>query len=106
MRIWVRMLAFHETGTIREVEIPDGVIAEHVLSAVFAHGQNDVQSVAGRCSVSVGDVIDYGGRHYIVAPVGFRELSRGELASYEATARGERFGFYDRLFQTAEVSNV
>ena len=66
--------------TISEQEW-DGEIKD-VLEAVFRNGQNDVQPVEGRPSVSTGDTIsiaDHPGRgRWRVMPVGFRPLDHGE----------------------------
>ncbi len=59
----------------------DGEI-EDVLEAVFLNGQNDVQPVEGRPSVSTGDTIHIadhpGSGSWRVMPVGFRPLDHGE----------------------------
>ena len=76
----------------REVELPVGwtLTFDEVRSdldlaeVVFHYGQNEVQPVKDRYSVSVGDVIFLGKKTYAVASVGFVELDfelYGELLS-------------------------
>lgn len=101
MNIRVRMLAFHEVGTFREVNIPghetfDATQIE-LLNLTYYYGQNENQSVAGRCSLSVGDVIELKDKYIIIRPTGFAELTAEELAAYEAIPRRDRgFSEYAR----------
>ena len=93
MEVVVRMLANDHGETHRVVKItpapsqeaPD----EEVLELVFRNGQNDFQPVAATCSVSVGDVIEYGGFH-VVQPMGFAEISLEDLEEYTALPIEER----------------
>lgn len=92
MIIRVRLLAFRETGTIREVTIPDAEMTGDVaakLERVFYWGQNDFQPLPC-CSVSVGDVAELDGRYYICRPAGWAEISQAELTAYEALSRRDR----------------
>jgi hypothetical protein len=71
----VEMVAFME-GQIRPVDIPaHDLTGDPVLdlSAVYHYGQNDIQPKQF-CSVSVGDIIRYQGRRYVVEPFGFAEV--------------------------------
>ena len=86
MKIPVHMLAFMN-GEIREVTLENEVS----LDEVFRLGQNEFQPVPGRCSVSVGDVIEMGGKYHIVEPVGFREMPPEEFALYKAMDRDKRY---------------
>lgn len=81
----------------REVELPTfdviqsemGLVGKKlscldIAEAVFHYGQNEVQPVKDRYSVSVGDVILLNKKTYAVASVGFVELDfelYGELLS-------------------------
>ena len=77
----VEMRAF-QAGVIRPVRVPSRELTGemvHDLERVFYWGQNDFQPVAGRCSVSCGDVIRFDGNRFWVAPMGFEQLVEGEL---------------------------
>lgn len=94
MKINVRMLAFMD-GEIREVNLPDDEFARcegtlDVLSLTFRYGQNDFQPINDRCSVSVGDVIEYDGGLYVVCTTGFRKLSQQEYDEYLKVERPSR----------------
>ena len=91
MIVRVHMLAFHEPGKTRLVHVPnakDYFGRDELLEAVFHHGQNEVQPISNRCSVSVGDVIELplGGQvvFYRVTREGF-EMVRP--TAFEATTR-------------------
>lgn len=77
-----------QKGAIRKISVPDELlcgIPEKDLEKVFYYGQNEVQPVARRCSLSVGDVIQYKGRKYQVKACGFEECSgkpRGLVETY------------------------
>ena len=104
MEINVEMLAFME-GESRTVSIPDDVwreacerdaeersgIPEVALDRVFHYGQNDVQNVAGRCSVSVGDVAEIDGKFFRVDSIGFSPMSAEELERYVQIPRRDRY---------------
>ncbi len=92
MIVRVRLLAFYESGTIREVNIPDAEMTGSVeakLERVFHWGQNDFQPQR-LCSVSVGDVAELGDHCYICRPVGWAEISEAEFSAYEALSRRDR----------------
>jgi hypothetical protein len=48
-----------------------------VLQAVFYWGQNEAQPVSDRCSVSVDDLIEFGGELWSVENVGFERVKVG-----------------------------
>ena len=90
MAVDVHMLAFAEKrGVVRKVVIEkqdltlveQGVNAkglEPILSEVFKYGQNILQPQD--CpSVSVGDVIQLADRHFMVAPIGFKEITKEQF---------------------------
>jgi len=97
----VRLNAFQH-GAVRVVEVPDAEVAaagrrvnphDWLLELIWSCGQNDNQPVAGRCSVSVGDVIELGdGREFEVVSVGFRELCERErsMAAYAAKRKAAK----------------
>jgi hypothetical protein len=65
-------------GAVRPVdipaaELPDGAGLDAVLELAFKYGQNDFQPKRFY-SVSVGDVIRYQGRRFLVAGLGFEEI--------------------------------
>lgn len=71
----------------RFVDVPRGeVVASDLetLEAIFMYGQNDFQPVAGKPSVSVGDVIEFERKLYLVKPVGFAEITTEEFDEYVA----------------------
>ncbi len=97
MIVKVLMLAFGQPGEIREVDIPEtelveDTLNENILNLTFHYGQNEFQSQK-HPSVSVGDVIELGGQHYLVMPVGFSLLSDTQLQEYTALERRNR-GLY------------
>jgi hypothetical protein len=71
----VEMRAFGKPGEVRKVNIPDDQITgtDSDLDLIFYFGQNDFQPQQ-HPSVSVGDVIRFGKRKVIVAPVGFEDI--------------------------------
>lgn len=91
----VEMLAFMEPGTIREVDIPDDEYNPNKpvftrLDQVFHWGQNDFQPIAGKCSVSVGDVIQMDGHKFRVDSASFHQFTDEDYQSYLAMDRGQR----------------
>lgn len=74
-------------GEIREVNVPDKEITGNInsdLERIFYWGQNDFQPVKNRCSVSVGDVVDYFGRYFVVRGSGWMEISASKLKELQA----------------------
>jgi len=84
MKVLAELHAY-QSGVLREIEIPEAeVIAangdrEALLESAFYWGQNDVQPVERRCSLSVGDVIQIEDARYRVLGLGFVEL-RGDAS--------------------------
>ena len=76
MIVNVLMLA-HMDGEIRQVNVPDDEWNDSPspLDLVFYYGQNDVQPVPDRCSVSMGDVILFNGSPCLVIRNGFKGLT-------------------------------
>jgi len=73
----VEMLAFGKPNEVRQVEVPDSQITEDHLSnleLIFHYGQNDFQSQP-HPSVSVGDVINYNNQKFLVAAIGFKNMT-------------------------------
>ena len=77
---------------IRQVNVPDDEWNDSPspLDLVFYYGQNDVQPVPDRCSVSMGDVILFNGSPCLVIRNGFKEITLDELERYKATPRLDR----------------
>lgn len=73
----VELNAFQD-GKIRSVKVPENELTENEhelnLETIFKYGQNDLQSIAGCCSVSVGDVIRYNGERWEVKAIGFDKI--------------------------------
>ncbi len=89
MTVYVHMLAFLD-GSLRDVDIPDGLAGEALLDQVFHYGQNEVQPKKFP-SVSAGDVIEVNSHeYYLVCVVGFRKMMKGELAEYKELPRVDR----------------
>lgn len=97
MKFKVHMLAFGKPGETREVFLIDSWVAKRelmgLLDLIFQYGQNDFQP-RPHPSVSVGDVIDLGddqrGRFWMVARVGFQNISKEEFDKYMSMDRMER----------------
>lgn len=89
----VRMLAFENLGTIREVEVPDselqGLPTIGVLEKVYHYGQNDVQPQEC-CSVSMGDVAEVNGKLYICQSAGWAKISTEDFNEYASLDRRAR----------------
>lgn len=86
MIIKVRMIA-NGNGEIRSVQIPDNTPHDRVLNAVYRYGQNDVQP-RPQFSVSVGDVIEFGGDLWMVTATGFKLITEGQ---YQEVLKMDRF---------------
>ena len=83
----VHMHAFHNPVVIRQVDISEAMedldpniqmplSQSNLLELIFKYGQNMFQSVPGRYSVSVGDVIElHDGSFHMVGGVGFFPIS-------------------------------
>lgn len=78
----VHMIA-NMNGKIREVNVPDEdlscwedkrVLTNSVLETIFYWGQNDNQPVEGRCSVSVGDVLEHNDEFYLCDRMGWTKV--------------------------------
>lgn len=112
MKYNVYMLAFME-GQIREVNVPDEVVAEcaridtedkigpnvpTILDKIYYYGQNDFQPVKDRCSVSMCDVIEFNNQMWLVDGCGFKQLSPEQFEEYKNTTRLERIYYIQKLF--------
>lgn len=95
MHVLVHMLAFMQ-GQIREVRIPGealdtiGTSTHAILDLTFMYGQNDMQPVADRCSVSVGDVIEHESEYHVVMPTGFLTITEEAFETYKSLGDVER----------------
>ena len=75
--------AGRQQSVVREVLVPpeiwnkEGLTVMDVLQAVFYWGQNESQPVSDRCSVSVDDLIEFGGELWSVENVGFERVKVG-----------------------------
>lgn len=119
MQIDVEMLAFMD-GQVRTVEVPDDEwqqackldaemrtgMPTAALEQVYYYGQNEVQNVPGRCSVSVGDVANVDGHFFRVNHVGFSHMGLPELARYVALPQRDRVwdGVYNGHFFEIKVN--
>ncbi len=87
------MFAFMD-GEIREVEVPEAEVdvcksTEELLERIFYYGQNDFQP-RQMPSVSVGDVAQVGGRNFICASTGWKEMTKDELLEYSDVPKSHR----------------
>lgn len=111
MIVRVYMLAFNGIDKVRSVDIPeeDFVYAmapdriadrlERVLGLVYHYGQNDVQPLPME-SVSMGDVIRFAGKMYVVRGFGFAELSAVDMVDYISMCPRDRcFSYHVRTKQ-------
>lgn len=74
----VELRAFQD-GVIRNVQVGEQFLtgdALNDLEQIFHFGQNDIQPIAGRCSVSVGDVVRYNGQLWWCAVCGWTLLEK------------------------------
>ena len=82
MHVPVHMLAFNEKGTVRNVFIADeytqGASKDNILALTFQYGQNDFQPKPVS-SVSVGDVIELDDEYWLVAPIGFKQITKEQF---------------------------
>jgi hypothetical protein len=92
-QVTVHLLAFGQPGEQRIVSLP--LVGRSwdvltLLNAVFHFGQNDVQPQP-RPSVSVGDVIEHEGHHYLVCGIGFHRFpDPAAWMAYRALDRAQR----------------
>ena len=80
----VEMAAF-DKGNIRIVQVPEKEVTgvtDRDLERIYHWGQNDFQPKMSP-SVSVGDVIRYEKKRYIVSTVGFSEIPPEEKGGLE-----------------------
>lgn len=97
MKFKVEMLAFGE-GQIREVTIPEGENA--TLDTIYYYGQNDFQPLE-HPSVSMGDVINFDNKKWLVAGIGFTEMTDDQYTEYLNTDRRDRLRLHWRIALTS-----
>lgn len=89
------MLAF-EDGKIRVVDVPDDEVKgrsdNDILERIFYWGQNEF-APQPICSVSVGDVVEYNDKFFLVQGAGWKELSEVEMDNYKKFDRNDRIKF-------------
>ena len=104
MEIEVKMLAFME-GEIRTVTIPDDEwqsacevdavnrsgSPDAALETVFHYGQNDIQPIQARASVSVGDVAQVDGKFFRVDSFGFSAMNAADMEGYLDSPQRDRY---------------
>ena len=92
--IKVELWAFQD-GAVREVRILDEATGteDSILNANYHYGQNDIQPVPGRCSVSMGDVILLDQDSYLVVALGFHKMFAAEYEGYKLLTRPQRVSF-------------
>lgn len=79
---------------VRFVDVPREELSDSTLlnlEAIFANGQNDWQPVEGKPSVSVGDVIEFEEKFYIVKPIDFSEITTDQFNEYVASDLDSRW---------------
>ena len=104
MEIDVQLLAFMD-GDVRTVTIPDDEwraacetdaanrsgLPDAALEKVFYYGQNDIQPIQARASVSVGDVAIVDGKCFRVDSFGFSAMTVQQLEAYVQTPQRDRY---------------
>lgn len=101
----VEMLAFGD-GEIREVDVPNDRLTNDVnqdLEMIFHFGQNDFQNKP-HPSVSAGDVIHYKNNKYVVAGIGFKQISDTEYGEYLNIQRHDR-NLLAFLYKSEKIAN-
>lgn len=96
MTVDVELHAFRGGGMIRPVDLPDNLLGKkptRVLPWVWYHGQNDHQPKQYH-SVSMGDVIRFAGRRYIIRAVGFKPVADDYLPTEADWLKGEQTGCF------------
>lgn len=91
----VHMLAYQPEYKTRIVEVPEDQLrktssGEEVLSMIFHFGQNDFRPVPDTCSVSMGDVIEYDGKLYLIKPIGYAKMTIEQYTKYVQMPRRDR----------------
>lgn len=85
-------------GEIRPVDVPNDELKdnpEHDLERIFYYGQNDFQP-RKQYSVSVGDIIEYKDKLYMVMMVGFKEITKEQMEAYKGWDNREKIMFARR----------
>ena len=85
----VELIAFGKPGEIRQVNVPDSQLTEDHLSnlqLVFHYGQNDFQKLP-HPSVSVGDIINYNNEKFLVAAIGFKNMTKKQYEDHVQKSR-------------------
>ena len=90
----VHMLANNppEWENPRKVAVPSEEVVSDtmkLLEAIYIWGQNENQP-RECCSVSMGDVAEVDGKFYICQSIGWKEISKDELAEYKAIPQRDR----------------
>ena len=89
---------FRRVPKIRMVTVPDGTInptnVNDVLNAAFYWGQNDFAVGPEKnttYSLSVADVISFGGKLYLIKSVGFEQITGERFKRIRQMARRDRW---------------
>lgn len=93
------MTAFMD-GCCRQVAVPDNECSDNLnsmLDRIYHWGQNEVQPVHDRCSVSAGDTIEYQNNLYIVLLAGFSKISKQQLAEFTKLKPAQRIKYLIKI---------
>ena len=80
------------------VEVPAGTVPA-MLSNAWAKTNRDDRPLGNKvCSTSIGDLLIVDGRHFIVEPFGFTEVSAADAEAWKLVPeRDAHFGFTDAV---------
>lgn len=74
-----KVTQFSNDGVVRNVRIPsaelEGLQPHQKLGLIFKYGQNDIQHSDKHPSVSVGNIINLDGEHWVVSNFGFTKIT-------------------------------
>ena len=77
----------HMNGKIRPVHVPNHLVCDdemEMLERIFHFGQNYIQYVVKRNSVSVGDIAELNGKFFLCEMFGWEPLSQNEFESHKS----------------------
>ena len=96
MKFKVHLTAFQRCDhQIRKVEVPENECTENtdiILERIYNYGQNETQPRKIR-SVSVGDIIFYNDKYYLILFVGFKEISKKHMDEFKKLEHSEKMKF-------------
>jgi len=105
----VQMIANYDKGKVREVDVPDQMAEsasdDELLQSIFKYGQNDFQPQQVY-SVSVGDVINLRDELWIVAPLGFKQITQEQFDKLPGNLTQHHDLYWNFLYNDKELPNA